>query len=218
MINKPLPNNIDAEKELLSMVFIQNDLMADLITILKPNDFYYTGNSIIYSKMTEMYSKNIAISAVTLINSLNKDVLKSIGVTYITEISGMSLTVINFKHYMNIVKELSNKRNIIKGCINAIDEAYEIEEESKNIVDKLESNFMNMSEYEQEGTVNAYELMECTFNSIEKGYNNGGKIQGMSTGYSNLDNAINGLVKQDLILIAARPSMGEFLPHMLVIA
>jgi len=66
-----------------------------------------------------------------------------------------------------------------------------------------------MNDYDQEGTVNSEQLMETTLNAIEKGYNEGGKITGISTGYNNLDSAMNGLVKQDLILIAARPSMGK---------
>lgn len=210
MNNKPLPQKLEAEKELLSMIFLKNDLMTDLITQIKPGDFYSEPHKMIYNKMIQMYSKDIAISLTTLVNSFDKEVLGSIGgITYLSELGTMSASTGNFKFLLKLIKDLSDRRNIIRSCSNAMNEAYECDIESKAIIDKLETNFISMNDYDQEGTVNSMELMESTLNAIEKGRREGGKISGISTGYKNLDNAINGLVKQDLVLIAARPSIGK---------
>jgi len=193
------------------MLFIKNDLIAELVTQLKSQDFYNNQHQVIFSKMVEMYSKDIPITIQTLINSLNKDILQGIGgMTYIAEVGTAAVTIQNFMYLLKVIKELSHKRNIIKGCMNAIDEAFTGDIESINIVDELETNFITMNNIKDgESTINAAELMELTLNSIEEGFNNGGKLKGITTGYNNLDNALGGLVKQDLILIAARPSMGK---------
>lgn len=210
MINKPLPNNVDAEKELLSMIFLKNDLIVELISKIKPTDFYSGVHLIIYTKMIQMYSKDIFISLTTLANTLDTKALQSIGgVTYLAELGSMSASTNNFKFLLNLIKSLADRRLIIKNCHNAVQEAFETDVEPSEIINKLENSFINMNKIDEEGTVNAEELMQTTFDSIEKAHKNGGKITGISTGYSNLDLAMNGLVKQDLVLIAARPSMGK---------
>lgn len=209
-MDKPLPSNIPAEKELLSMIFLKNDLMTELITQLKPTDLYSSTHIMIYNKLMQMYSNNIPIDMSTLSNSLSQEAKESIGgITYIAELATTAVSTTKFKFLLKLVKDLSNRRQIIRSCINAISEAYIKDNEPKTVIDTLETSFINMNDYDQEGTVNSEQLMETTLNAIEKGYNEGGKITGISTGYKNLDSAMNGLVKQDLILIAARPSMGK---------
>lgn len=210
MLNKPLPQNMEAEKQFLSMLFIKNDIVADIINYIKPNDFYKTSHMMIYEKIIQMYSNNIPIDVITFTNSISKEQLSSIGgITYLSEIQTTAMTTAQYKTYAHMIKKLSDQRNIIKNCMEAVATAFENNSDPKLIIDKLESSFVNMNEYSQEGTVNAGELMDSTINMIEENYKNGGQITGISTGYFPIDRATNGFVKGDLLIIAARPSMGK---------
>lgn len=210
MINQPLPNDIEAERALLSSIFQKNDILVDTVSILKASDFYNTAHQIIYSKLVEIYTKNIPIDLITFTNNLGQEKLQSIGgVTYLSQIIGTTATTAHYKNHAKIIKNLSDKRQIINSCREALELALQKESDPKKIIDKLETEFMDLNDLEEERTVNASELMECTLNHIEEGYKRGGNAPGISTGYAILDKATGGLIKGDLYIIAARPSMGK---------
>lgn len=209
-MHSQLPNNVQAETSLLSSIFIKNDILADVIGILKPTDFYNASNQVIFKKMLELFIKNIPLDIITISNSLDSELLKSIGgITYLSQIAGASYTTVNYKEYCKIIKELSNKRSIIKSCELALSKIQDAEVKSKEIISSLESSFLKLSKEDEEGTINSLKLMEDTLNFIEEGYKLEGKIRGITTGYKPLDNATNGFIKGDLFIIAARPSMGK---------
>lgn len=207
---KALPNNYKAEAAILSNIFIENDLAAEAIGILKPGDFYSTPNRMIYERLIDMYKENISIDIITFTNSMSKEVLESIGgFTYISNIIRSEATTVNFKEYIKIVKELSNRRELIKACQLALENAYDAKCDSKSTINQLEESFISMDVLEQKKTLNISQLMTKTLEEVEKNYNNGGNITGISTGYKPIDNATNGFIKGDLMVIAARPSMGK---------
>lgn len=211
MINQPLPNDKKAEMALLSNIFNKNDIMVEAIGSLKPIDFYDKANEVIFNKMLELYTKNIPLDVITLSNSMGEELLKSIGgITYLSQVMAYSISAANYKTYINLIKSMSDKRQIIKSCYQALEAAMEKGSDVGSIVDKIETSFMFINEKgEGERTVNSSELMEGTLSAIEDGYKNGGVISGITTGYIPLDNATNGFVRQDLFVIAARPSMGK---------
>ncbi|RXI60144.1 replicative DNA helicase [Clostridium tetani] len=211
MLNQPLPNDKIVEITFLSNIFNKNDIMVEAIGTLKPIDFYYKPNEIIFSKMLELYTKNIPLDVITLSNNIDRELLKSIGgVTYLSEVMTYASNTANYKTYIKLIKDLSDKRQIIISCQDALSEALESNTDTKQIINKLENTFININkEEEQESTVNSSELMESTVIAIEEGYKRGGVIPGITTGYIPLDNATNGFNKEDLFVIAARPSMGK---------
>lgn len=209
-MDKSLPNNIEAEISLIAGIFINNDILIDTIGVIKPSDFYYKPHEIIYSKLIELYKRNIPIDLITFANSINKDLLASIGgLTYLSKVIGSQFSVSNYKAYIKVIKDLSNKRTIIQGCQEAIDNALNEEVETRNIITKLENKIPTLDEFEGNTTIDTAQLMNETINSIEEGFKNGGKIIGVTTGYAPIDKATNGLIKGDLLVIAARPSMGK---------
>ncbi|WP_139905643.1 replicative DNA helicase [Clostridium thermarum] len=210
MINQPLPNDIEAERALLSSIFQKNDVLVDIVSILKASDFYNTAHQIIFEKLVELYIKNIPIDLITFTNNLEKEKLQSIGgITYLSQVIDSTATTAHYKNHAKIIKNLSDKRQIIKGCREALEIALKKESDPKKIIDKLETEFIGLNDLEEEKTVNATELMEYTLNHIEKSYQRGGKAPGIPTGYALLDRALGGLVKGDLYIVAARPSMGK---------
>lgn len=205
-----LPQNLQAELALISNIFTKNDIMADCIGVLSPNDFYNKANEIIYTKMTSLYKKNVPIDVITFANSIDKNLLQGIGgMTYLTKIIASEATTSNYKSYINIIRDLSIKRNLIATCRNALNSAYKDNVHAKEIIDTLGSNLVISNGLDTQKTVNTQELMESTINMIEQGFKDGGKIRGVPTGFKKIDEAINGMMQGDLIIIAARPSMGK---------
>lgn len=207
---KPLPNSKETEKDLLSSIFLRSDIILDTIGILKANDFYYKPHEIIYSKLIELYKKDIPADITTFVNYISKEQFASIGgITYLSQIVSSAASPSNYKAYIGIIKELSNRRCLIKACEEALQKSYKKEIEARYIIDDLESKLLNTNDFEEEKTISASELMNSTITLIEERYNNGGKLPGVTTGYKKIDSATNGFIKGDLMVIAARPSMGK---------
>jgi len=209
-MDKPLPNNKAVEATLIADIFLSNDIMVDCIGTLKAEDFYYKPHEIIYSTLLGLYKKNIPLDLPIFINNIKKETLSSIGgITYLTEIVGSEVSTYNYKEYIKIINNLSIKREVIKACNEAMSMAYGEETDIRNVIDSLETKILNTSDIDEEKTANSEDLMIESINIIENGYKNGGQLLGTSTGFKALDNAINGFVKGDLVIIAARPSMGK---------
>ncbi|QDY23209.1 replicative DNA helicase (plasmid) [Clostridium botulinum] len=203
-----LPHSIEAEKNLLGSILIENDIISDISEILTPDDFYNKSNKILYSKMLDMHYKNIAIDTLTLSNTLGVENLEAIGgISYITEIASGVVTVSNAKSYADIVKDKANRRKLIKVCTLALEEAKE--KDIKSVSVKLEDILLEINNTKKEEIVTDEELMNDTLAVIQKNYENGGEIPGMKTGLKSLDKATNGLKRGDVIVIAGRPSMGK---------
>lgn len=207
MSAKPLPNNLQAESDLIGNLVIDNKKIIDVISMLTPEDFYNGVNQIIYKAICDMYKNDTPIDITTLAAHLGEEGLRSIGgITKLSELVGSTLSG-NVKTYAEIIKKLSIQREIIKSCSNAIEAAYS-EQDPDEILSTLESKFVKTT-VNKEKTYSIEEVLTDTVLSIENNYQNGGKIAGISTGYRKIDNAINGLVKGDLLIVAARPSMGK---------
>lgn len=206
---RALPHNEEIEKELLGMVFIKNDILVDLITDLVPTDFYNSINEILYSKMIAMYQRNISIDLNTLVIGLG-DHLKDIGgITFLASLIATASSTSQHKAYITILKELSNKRKVIEGCNKALDDIYGEDANSSDIINKLESNFINLQSTEREGMTTIENALQDTVTNYERIFNNGGAMEGITTGYKQIDRATGGFVRGDLMLIAARPSIGK---------
>ncbi|MHC1720834.1 MAG: replicative DNA helicase [Clostridiaceae bacterium] len=209
--NDALPNNKNAEMALIADILLNNDIITSTIGVIRPQDFYYKSHEIIYTKMQELYKKNITIDSIVLSNSMEAEQLKSIGgLSYLMELTTSEISTVNYKEYIRIIKDLSQKRKIISSCRNAIHDLNKNETSANDALSKLQSDFVLIDSLEKgHKTVNASELMQETISIVEDGFNNGGKIRGITTGYKPLDKALNGFVKGDLVVIAARPSMGK---------
>lgn len=205
---KQLPNNLHVEESLIGYLIKDSQKIIEVIDILSPYDFYGTINKELYETICKMYKKDIPIDLVTLLSELGKEKVKAIGGA--TKISQLVAEAINsnVKAYADIIKELSIKRKIIESCTVAIEETHKDKLKPNEIINKLESSFIN-TELSNEKTYSIEEVLLDTVNAVEENFKNGGKITGISTGFRKLDNAINGLVKKDLIVLAARPSMGK---------
>lgn len=205
---KELFYDLDAETNIIGSILKNNNGFLD-ITSIKAEDFYNKANQIIFKAIQNMFNKNIPIDIITLKNGMDKESLKSIGgITYITSVQESVISSRNVKYYAKIVKEKSNKRHIFNTCRQALKNIQE-EMELDDVVNSLQNDLLCINEVKSSNMKTDEEIMTSTLDLIQKNYENGGGITGMSTKLKSLDMAMNGLNKGQFTIIAARPGMGK---------
>ena len=206
---KNIPHSLDAEKAVLGCILIDNNSISDVLEHISHLSFYDRANTIIFETMLELYDKTIPIDSVNLINSLKKNNhLESVGgAYYITGLSQDAPSVSNAEYYSKIIHEKYVLRMIIKTSKEMNSLAYE-DNEISEIIDKAEQHLFSISEISNKKKFQELEPM------LEKvleiwGNRKKGDITGVPSGFQDLDNQISGFQNSDLIVLAARPSMGK---------
>ncbi|MBV7273840.1 replicative DNA helicase [Clostridiaceae bacterium UIB06] len=201
--------NLAAEKNLIGSILLKNDSICEIIDMLKPEDFYSSKHKIIFAKLKEMYEDRIPIDVVTLCDKLGKRLKEVGGITYITELINASVTAVNIKRHGEIIKEKSNYREILKIFNTSLDKLKEGKEAPDDIVYYAQNSLLNLNTLKAKEGENMLEIMGDFMDTLQKRYEKGGELQGIKSGYKHLDKMLGGLQKQDLIILAARPSMGK---------
>lgn len=206
------PNNMEAEQSVLGAMLLDKEAISVVAETVKGEDFYREAHRQIFEAIMELYDKDEPADLVTLIENLrNKGILDSIGgLSYISNLASSVPTTANVKYYAKIVEEKSTLRKLIKNSSEILDNCYEQSEDVMTILDKAEKGIFDIS---QKVTTNDFEpmskILEKSFVEIEKLYNNKNSVTGVPTGFPELDSKTSGLQRGDMILIAARPSMGK---------
>ena len=192
---RSLPQSIEAEQSVIGAMLIDKNAMAKVFEKLEEEDFYRDGHKVIYKAIREMYAKDMAVDLVTLLEHLKSaDMLeKAGGVTYISELSASVPTTANLKTSTAIIEESYNNGGDVEKVIDIA---------QKKIFDLAENK--DSKEYEPLSAV-----LERGFLEIERLFNNKGEITGVGSGIKDLDAKTSGFQKGDMVLIAARPSMGK---------
>lgn len=209
---RSLPHSIEAEQSIIGAIIIDKNAIVKVAEKLKEEDFYRDGHKIIYRAIFEMFKNDMAVDLVTLLEYLKStDMLeKAGGVAYITEVSSSVLTTANLSSYIEIVEQKSILRKLIKASTKIIEDSYNKQTEVQDVLDSAEKKIFDISENR---TNNDFEplkdVLERGFLEIERLYNNKGEITGIGSGITDLDAKTSGFQKGDMVLIAARPSMGK---------
>ena len=208
-LNRILPNSIDAEQAVLGCIISNSDKLLD-IEFLLPDDFYVSKHKKIYETVKSLFNRGIGVDLVTALEEIRiKGLLDECGgVSYVSELATSYFESANARTYADIVKEKSNRRKLIKASRFLLESAYE--EDVKSIIDKTENYLYEISSNQNRNDVVTIDkAIEQTLRALEERYRNGGKLIGLSTGFQDIDQITGGLIKKDLIIIAARPSMGK---------
>lgn len=211
-IMRSLPQNIEAEQSVLGAMIIDKTSIAQVAESIKSEDFYRDAHKVIYSAIIELFQRDIPIDMVTLIEHLRAtEKLESAGgITYITEISNSVPSTANLQSYVKIVEEKAILRRLIKASNEIIEQSYNKQDNVEDVLDGAEKRIFdiaekrNTSDFESISTV-----LERGFLEIERLFNNKGDITGVPSGFPELDSKTSGFQKGDMVLIAARPSMGK---------
>lgn len=212
MIQRIPPNNIEAEQSVLGAMLLDKEAISAATEFISGDDFYREVHKEIFDAIVDIYNKGEPVDLITLTEKLKtRNTLEAVGgITFLTNLMDAVPTTYNVKYYAKIVEDKSLLRKLIKSSNETIQKSYEASEEVGEIIDNAEKGIFNISlNRSTQGFVHLKNILNANFDRIEQLYLSKGKITGVPTGFHDLDNKLSGLQKSDLILIAARPSMGK---------
>ena len=213
IVERPLPHNLEAERCVLGAIVLDNfHLHAVLEKGLKPEEFFLDQHRRLFKAMVELDESHTPIDPVTLTDYLiRQGELEAVGGNaYVATIGDGVPRVMNVDHYARIVKEKSLLRGLIHQAQAIQQQAFDAEEEADTILDSAESSIFQLAEERvRAGFIGARELVQQNIGRLEEIFKEGKRITGLSTGYAQLDNLTSGLQPSELIILAARPSMGK---------
>lgn len=209
---RSLPQSLEAEQSVIGSMIIDKSAIAKSLEKLNEEDFYRDGHKVIFKAIREMFSQDMAVDLVTLLEYLKStDMLdKAGGVTYISEISSSVITTANLEAYIKIVADKSLLRKLIKSSTSIIEESYNKQNKVDDVLDFAQKKIFDLAEKQGSNDYEALSnVLERGFLEIERLFNNKGSITGVGSGIRDLDAKTSGFQKGDMVLIAARPSMGK---------
>jgi len=206
------PQNIEAEESIISAILIDNNTLLDVIEILAPQDFYRTAHQKIYAAVIELFDKAEPVDLVTLANKLKeKGHLAEIGgASYLARLVDTVPLAVNAEHYAKIVHDKASLRRLIEKANAILKRCFEDRGNTDDVIDFAETAIFEISEKKARQAF--YPLSKIILGNIETLEENQGNrslVTGIPTGFSHLDNLTSGMQNSDLIILAARPSMGK---------
>lgn len=211
MNNRISPNNIESEQTLLGAMIINKNTIYEIIDKINEDDFYKDSHKHIFNTIKKMFLKDIHIDIISIIEYLKKDsILESCGgALYITELSNSIATTANIQTHVKIVKDNSILRKLINISNNTLERIYK-KEDPNMLIDDIQKNVFEISLSETKSEIEPINnILDRTLLNIENLYINKLSFVGLSSGFYDLDMKLSGLQKSQMILIAARPSMGK---------
>jgi replicative DNA helicase len=209
---RTLPHNLEAEKSVLGAILIHNEAFNHAAELIDSKDFFRDAHRRIFDKMVALSERNDAIDLVTLKDELarSNELDEVGGPAYIASLADGVPRSANVEHYARIVKEKATLRSLIHSANRILSDAYRAEEDADLILDGAEKAIFEIAEDRiREGFVPLRDLVQSSFATIEKLQQHKGLVTGVPTGFVDLDEMTSGLQPSDLVLVAARPSMGK---------
>lgn len=206
------PQNVEAEQAVLGAMLLSHDAVIVAMEKLQPSDFYRDVHRIIFEAMEHLHRENKEIDVITLPEELKR--MKKLddvgGIEYVLSLPNLVGSAANIEYYANIVAEKALSRNLISTCTELTTEAYDGQKETEELLDDAERRILQLSDTKNRGDfASVGAVVEVTLDKITKLYENKAGLTGLPTGFRDLDRMTSGLQPSDLILVAARPSMGK---------
>ncbi len=215
MVGREMPHSLESEVALLGSILLRPTSIERVYDIVRPGDFYRLAHRTIYEAMVRLYNEREAIDVVTLTTELEKqDQLGSAGgVEFLVELSEAVPTSHNIVSYANIIADKAMLRDLLETTWEIIDEGYSATKEVREIVDEAESKVFQVGQREiRTSTVTIEDMVHASLDSIDKAmkeFKSGNVITGVPSGFTDLDDITKGFQGGDLLILAARPSMGK---------
>ena len=209
---RTLPHNLEAERSVLGAILVHNDAFNMAAQVIDGRDFYRDAHRRIFDRMVTLSERNEAIDFVTLKEELSRGgELDDVGgPAYIASLVDGVPRATNVEYYARIVKEKATLRNLIYAANKILTNAYEADQESDLILDEAESAIFAVADDRlKAGFVPMRDLVKENFPKIELLFQHKRLVTGVPTGFVDLDEMTRGLQGGDLVIIAARPSMGK---------
>src|SRR6476620_4958325 len=209
---RTLPHNLEAERSVLGAILLHNDAFNLAAEVIDAGDFFRDAHRRIFDKMVKLVERGDAIDLVTLKEELGRsgDIDEVGGPAYISSLVDGVPRSTNVEHYARIIKEKATLRNLIYSANKILANAYDAEEEADTILDQAESAIFSIADKKiRDGFVSLKDLAEGSLDTIEKLASRKELVTGVPTGFTDLDEMTSGLQPSDIVIVAARPSMGK---------
>jgi len=206
------PHNEEAEVSVLGAILLEKDAIIKVADMLSDDDFYSGANATIYKTMIDLYEKRQPIDIVTLTNKLTEQkVLENVGgASYISTLANSVPSAANIVHYAKIIADKGVLRRLISSANEINELAYDGEKDTSKLLDEAEQRVFQVSEKHLKGKfIPIKNILEESFDRIDELHKDKDKLRGVPTGFHELDYLLAGLQNSDLIILAARPSVGK---------
>ncbi len=211
-IERILPHNVDAEKSVLGSILVNNENYYTVVENLHSDDFYLGAHRTIFRTMSDIVDASRAVDLITLQDELARtSLLESAGgIGYLASLMDGIPHLVNIDHYLQIIREKSLFRQLIHSTNRIMSECFEQMDPAEEILDRAEQVLFELSEKRiQTGLVHVRDLQGDAHRLLEKLYTEREVITGVATGFIDFDRMTSGLQGSDLVILAARPSMGK---------
>ena len=212
LTDKIPPQNLEAEQSLLGSLLIEKHAIEKIADLVHVDDFYKDSHAQIFSAVLELYEKNEPLDVLTLASRLEeKKVLENIGGrSYLATLATAVPTAAHVEQYAKIIQKKATLRRLLNAAGEISRLGHAEEEEMDWLLDEAEQTLFSVSQrYLKRGFIPLKDVLTETFERIDELHKNKGQLRGLRTGYGELDNILAGLQKSDLIIVAARPSVGK---------
>ncbi|MEK7167389.1 MAG: DnaB-like helicase N-terminal domain-containing protein, partial [Patescibacteria group bacterium] len=212
LIEKLPPQNLEAEQSLLGALLIDKDAIIKVADLVSREDFYQRSHSLIFETILELFEKKQAIDLLSLTSRLaEKNVLDSVGGrSFLVSLTNQVPSAAHVISYAQIIQRKATLRRLIAAANNILELGYHEEKEVNDVLDKAEQSIFSVSQkYLTEKFIHIKDILADAFDRIDELHKEKGKLRGLTTGFTDLDNLLAGLQKSDLIILAARPSVGK---------
>src|SRR5712691_9616789 len=214
-IHRAPPHSVEAEQGVLgSMLISPRDTIAECVEKINEEYFYVPSHQTIYNVLVDLWNAGQAIDLITFTQVLrDRNLLDTVGgASFVTSLFTFVPTAANVGYYLEIVRDKYILREIISACTESARRSYEEQDEVDNLLDEVEQRIFSVGEDRfKSTTLSMKDQVMDAIDAIEKLYQQHGGITGISTGFKDLDRLTSGLHPAEMIVIAARPSMGKCL-------
>ncbi|MCL1940176.1 MAG: replicative DNA helicase [Desulfovibrionaceae bacterium] len=206
------PHSIEAEQAVLGGVFLKPESLYTLVDILGEDDFYLPAHRLVFSAFRELFSRSVPVDLISVAEHLKNAARleEAGGAVYLAELARSVASAANAEYYAELVRDKAMSRHLISSCADIIASSFEPGQDVRALLDEAEQNIFAISQRSSGRTYkDAAELTKQTFDDLQARAMQGDILTGVPTGYTRLDYMTAGLQPSDLIIIAARPSMGK---------
>lgn len=206
------PQNLEAEEAVLGGILLDKEGMPKVVDIVKPDDFYRPDHGEIYAACMALFDINKPIDIVTLTEELSQagKLEKVGGASYLSLLVANTASAANITHYAQIVQNKSVLRRLISTANAMAADAFDQDRDAMELLDDAEKKLFSVAERQLgRNFIPIKDVLSESFERIDELHKNKGQIRGVPTGYDKLDDLLAGLQKSDLVILAARPSMGK---------
>ena len=212
MTDKNEPSNLEAEVSLLGAILIDPDAIVKIADKISEKDFFDPRNRAIYKSMAKLYDSHQAIDVLTVSNQLKnfKELEVAGGPTYLTEITNFVPTASHVEEYANIVVQKSFRRRLILASHEISELVKDDTKDLSQLIEESETKIFDVSQNQiKQNIVSLESILAESFDRLDELHKDKKKIRGIPTGFTDLDNMLAGFQRSDLLVLAARPSMGK---------